>query len=633
MVRTTLSLTLCGFAGIASAFGPAARSIVRSTLLERADQANSEYDYVIVGGGTAGLTVADKLTASGEHSVLVIELGVFQNGTYVTTAGTGYQGLFDPNHQQLFPSEPQTGLNGRIADVRVGKMLGGSSGMNALQVHRGQKADYDRWASYFPGNSGSGWNWNNMLPYFKEAWHFHPPNSDVAADNDIDYDPQYWGTTSDIHASWPTEMWPFQKVELAAIREMPGVGSPPDSGAGLPGAFWYPQSVDPSNMLRSFARFGHWDGIEAARSNYHTLTDHRVLKVNFNNKSASGVTFVPAAATSADNALTVTARKEVIMAAGAIHTPKILQASGIGAKALLESANIPRVVDLPGVGANFQDHPFQVGPSFLLTDFPFFPDPNLFFTNATFYAEAQAEFDAYRTGPLTIASGNAAAFLSMPVIAPTDFDTIAAAYEAQDPASYLPAGTDATVVRGYNAQKKALAKAMRSTGAAFYNFFVRGTASEPGPILLHPLSRGTVTINPSDPYFALPKVDYRAMTNPADGDLMVAFTKFTRRMFTTTSLTQFSPVETAPGANVTDPADIVAELRDRIVPTSFHPVGTAAMMPRNMGGVVDRDLKVYGVKKLSVIDASVMPDLPGAYTQQTVYAIACKAADLIQARA
>jgi choline dehydrogenase len=118
-------------------------------------------------------------------------------------------------------------------------------------------------------------------------------------------------------------------------------------------------------MLRSFARTGHWDGIEAARSNYHTLTDHRVLKVNFNNKSASGVTFVPASATSTDNALTVTARKEVIMAAGTIHTPKILQASGIGAKALLEAANIPCVADLPGVGANLQDHPFQVGPSFL----------------------------------------------------------------------------------------------------------------------------------------------------------------------------------------------------------------------------------------------------------------------------
>jgi choline dehydrogenase len=154
------------------------------------------------------------------------------------------------------------------------------------------------------------------------------------------------------------------ETELAAFREIPGVGSPPDSGAGLPGAFWYPASVDPNVWLRSFARPGHWDGIEAARSNYHTLTGHRVLKINFSNgKRATGVSFVSANTTSAANPLTVTARKEVILAAGTIHTPKILQASGVGPRALLQSASIPVVMDLPGVGANFQDHPFQVGPS------------------------------------------------------------------------------------------------------------------------------------------------------------------------------------------------------------------------------------------------------------------------------
>ena len=221
----------------------------------------------------------------------------------------------------------------------------------------------------------------------------------------------------------------------------------------------------------------------------------------------------------------------------------------------------------------------------------------------------------------------------MPVIAPTEFSAIAAAYEAQDPALYLAPGTDPDVIRGYKAQKKALAKAMRSTGSAFYNFFVRGTASEPGPVLLHPLSRGTVTIDLTDPLFALPNVDYRALSNPADGDVLVAFTRFTRRLFTTTSLNQYNPQELAPGANVTAPADIVDELRGRMVPSSFHPVGTAAMMPRNLGGVVDEELQVYGVKGLSVVDASVFPDLPGAYTQQTVYAVAEKAADLIQMRA
>jgi choline dehydrogenase len=137
-----------------------------------------------------------------------------ENGSSVTTAGMGYLGLLDPAIQLQFPSVPQPELNGRVADVRVGVMLGGSSGMNGMQVHRGQKEDYDRWASYFPGNK-SKWNWHNILPYFKKAWHFHPPNSDVAAENNITYDAQYWGTTSNIHASWPTEMWPFQSMFLS----------------------------------------------------------------------------------------------------------------------------------------------------------------------------------------------------------------------------------------------------------------------------------------------------------------------------------------------------------------------------------------------------------------------------------
>ena len=262
-----------------------------------------------------------------------------------------------------------------------------------------------------------------------------------------------------------------------------------------------------------------------------------------------------------------------------------------------------------------------------MNNFTIDPDPNDLFTNQTFIAEAQAEFDANRTGPLTIASGNCAAFLPLNVIAPDTFNQIAAKYEAQDPAAYLPAGADLTIVAGYQAQKTALANAMRSSGAAMYNLFLRGSNQEGSLVFLHPLSRGTVNINPQDPYFAHPVVDYRALTNPADADILVEFTHFTRRYFLETSLQTYDPVEAWPGANVTEPADIVDALRSVMIPSSFHPIGTAAMMPRALGGVVNEDLLVYGVTGLSVIDASIMPDLPGAYTQQTVYAIAEKVRD------
>ena len=149
---------------------------------------------------------------------------------------------------------------------------------------------------------------------------------------------------------------------MEAFAEIDGAEFPPDSGAGSPGVYWYPTSADPSSMTRSFSRTGHYDGI--ARDNYKVLTGHRVLNVLFDDDSASGVRYVAKGATNDTDARSVGARKEVILAAGTIHTPQILQGSGIGAKALLESADIEVKVDLPGVGWNFQDHPLGGGASF-----------------------------------------------------------------------------------------------------------------------------------------------------------------------------------------------------------------------------------------------------------------------------
>ncbi|KAF6819345.1 Pyranose dehydrogenase 1-like protein 3 [Colletotrichum sojae] len=630
---TTLSVVVAGLAvsiaGVSALSIP--RSIAHTKLLARAEDVKAEYDYVVVGGGTAGLTVADRLTEDGEHTVLVVELGFFDNSTSVNTVSTGFASYRNTSHLFSFPSVPQEGLNGRTFSVVGGVMLGGSSGVNALQCQRGQKEDYDRWGAYF--SKCSDWSWEGILPYFKKAWNFHPPTPELVEQFDINYDESFWGNTAGIHASFPTFHWPFLKNQVAAYREIDGVEYPADSGAGEPGVFWYPTSTDPSTMTRSLARKGHWDGIEAARDNYETVTGQKVLKVLFEGETAVGVSFVAAGATSADGAQTVRAKKEVILAAGAIHTPQILQRSGVGPKSLLDAAGIDVVVDLPGVGQNFQDHPHNTGPVFEFTDFDIHPDPSDLETNQTFIDEAKAEFEASRTGPLTIAAGNAASFLPFSVIAPDTFEQITAAYEAQDPAAYLPEGTDATVVAGYAAQKKALAAAMRSRGAAFFNHFVRGADVESAYTNLHPLSRGTVEVDPADPFFGEPIVDYRAMSNPADVDVLVEYVRFSRRYFLETSLADFAPVETFPGANVTSFEGLSAALRGHINVSTFHPVGTAAMMPLELGGVVDEGLLVYGVQGLSVVDASIQPDLPGAYTQQTVYAVAEKAADLIKARA
>lgn len=129
------------------------------------------------------------------------------NSSNVTTVGLGNAAFNDPSLQFNFPSVPQLGLNNRTIRVLGGLMLGGSSGVNGMQVHRGQKEDYDRWGSYFGPTSS--WSWDGLLPYFKKAWHFHPPEAALAAENNIKYDSKFWGTSSEVHASWPTFTWPF----------------------------------------------------------------------------------------------------------------------------------------------------------------------------------------------------------------------------------------------------------------------------------------------------------------------------------------------------------------------------------------------------------------------------------------
>lgn len=434
---------------------------------------------------------------------------------------------------------------------------------------------------------------------------------------------------------------------MAAFQDISGVDYPPDSGSGKAGAYWHPASVDPGTVLRSFARSGHWDNINLERPNYHTLTEQRVLKLEFQGKRATSAIFVSANATDQSQARSVKARKEIIMAAGSIHTPQILQASGIGPKKLLEEAGVPLVVDAPGVGSNLQDQPFVVAPTFncrqkclasheskpsrltmrianTVTTFPFHPDFYDMILNQTYIAEAWAQFKKNRTGPLTVSSGYCGCWLPLQVIAPESWEDIVERYEFQDPAAYLPSNSDKAVIAGYRAQQKALAKSMRSKNSALYNLFLRGGYEDGSAVYLHPTSRGTVQIDRSDPFFSPPKVDYRALSNPTDLDVLLKFTPFTRKYFLETRLRTLNPIELRPGANVTAPADIEAWLRRAMIPSSFHPVGTAAMMPRHLGGVVDEDLLVYGVQGLSVVDASVIPDLPGSYTQQTVYAIAEK---------
>jgi choline dehydrogenase len=241
-----------------------------------------------------------------------------------------------------------------------------------------------------------------------------------------------------------------------------------------------------------------------------------------------------------------------------------------------------------------------------------------------FAAAAQQQFDQNKTGPLAVAAGNSAAFLPLSVIAPATFSKLASTFESTDPAAYLPQNTHPTVIAGYKAQQSILANVFRSKGSATYNIQFAGGSTEGASVNLRPVSRGTVNIDPRDPVFLDPIVDYRALTNPTDLAVLIEIMRFTRRYMATSTLAASAPREISPGANVTSDKDLGDFIRGVLWPTVFHPIGTCAMSPKHLGGVVDTELRVYGTRGLRVVDASVMPLLPGAYTQQSTYAIAEK---------
>ncbi|PMD30968.1 GMC oxidoreductase [Hyaloscypha variabilis F] len=493
--------------------------------------------------------------------------------------------------------------------VYAAAIVGGGSAVDHMMFDRGSAGDYDNWEKL--GNPG--WGWSDLFPYFEKSVNFTTPTLDQQADFGYTYDSSAYGGYGPIQASYPPFQWSQQKLQWNGWLDLGITAQKEGAGGDALGLFWIPSALDPKTETRSFSTLGYYEPA-VSRENYHLLTGYQVLEVV---KSLCNCRII-----------TINANKEVVLAAGAFGSPVLLQRRGLGPKALLESAGIKVKLDLPGVGNNLQDH----AASILLYIYASNPVPNTQTAarNATFAAQIQVEYTQNRTGPLTVGYGNSVVFLPLPTIDP-DYASLLAQLTAQDSLQYLPPGYDATIEKGYLAQKDLLLASYASNSSAILEVFFNGDPTTT-TVLQKPLSRGVVTLNIKSPY-SDPIIDPRVFTNPIDLDFMVAILRFVRKWFQTPSQAPLTPVEIIPGYNVTSDANLITAILTYSTPTIGHAHGTCAMMPLELGGVVAADLTVWGVKGLSVVDASIMPLAPAMHLDATVYVIAEKASDLIKSRA
>jgi choline dehydrogenase-like flavoprotein len=399
------------------------------------------------------------------------------------------------------------------------------------------------------------------------------------------------------------------------------------------GMSWTPQSVDARTQTRCSSLTCYYDTV-SSRPNLKLLNEHQVTEILFEDKEDKVVAAgVKATDRNSGETFEFTADKEVIMAAGAVHTPHLLQLSGIGPKSVVEAAGIKSRVDLPAVGSNFQDHPVA-WINWNTTNS--FPEPGILNSNQTFRAEAEQLYIEKKTGPFTKGQTTTVSFVSLEhMTEKNDLHSTIAQLAGQMPREYLPdVYDDETLLAGFKAQKDILHQQLRDGDVACLEFPFDG-AGGTAAALQKPLSRGTIHLNPADPT-GEPLVRFHAMQNPFDRWQVASIIRFARKLWQADAVASLNPVETVPGAQY----ETVDEIIDALTPlpmgltASFaHPAGTVPMMPLEKGGAVNSDLKVYGVEKLSVIDASIMPIIPANHLQATCYMIAEKAADLIKARA
>jgi choline dehydrogenase len=529
--------------------------------------AEETYDFIVTGAGSAGCAVAGRLSESGRYRVLLLEAGTRDSNPWIHIP-LGYTKTYtDPRVNWMFESEPEKELNGRTLYQPRGKVLGGTSSINGMVYMRGTPTDYDGWRQ----RGCEGWDWDSVLPFFKRA------EDQERGAND------FHGVGGPLHVSNPVRC-PLGDAMVKAAIEAGIPGNDDFNGARQEGVGYY-QTTTSNRRRWSSARA--YLGPARSRPNLTIATEAHATRILFDGTRAVGIEYH-----TPEGRKTASVRGEIIVSGGVYGSPQLLQLSGLGPGDLLAEHGIPVVREIPGVGANLHDHfntyfVWRCSQKVTINDLARSPMLKVM---------AGVQYAVSRSGHLSNAGIYAGAFVK------------------SDPRLETP---DLQInMFGWSALERL------RTGIKPHPF----SAFTMSPVHLRPEGRGTVHIKSPDP-LAPPAIRFNFLSSNYDFQALIHGARLARKIAAQPALRPFAEEEVLPGPQIDSDEQLTEEIRVRGV-SNLHPVGTCRM-GRGLDAVVDPRLRVHGIERLRVADASIMPQVPGGNTNAPSIMIGEKCAAMV----